>query len=434
MIGALYRSAVLLAAAVAYPLFKMSARGKVRLQERYGQWPFSPPTDRDVIWFHGASAGETRGLIELLPFFRIRNPNSFLLHTATSNYAESAAKDKFDATALLPFDARPFLKRSIGDSPLQALVIGETEIWPELLRFGIDRGAMIFFVNARISDATQLRYRLLSPLLRPLLKHVTHVAVADSRSRERFNSLGVPLDRITIAGNTKYDRPASVTSSADATKYAHSLFAEPKKIVTLGSIRPEEEKVWFPPLVERIKAGAPLQVVVAPRHREKFDYFAEALRKTGVPFTTWSAIRETGQPATVNAPFLLLDTFGELEKVYSCSQLAFIGASLVPIGGHNPLEAAAYSVPVVMGPNSFVVAEIVGDLKTADAIREVRDQTEVAAVLDELLDTREPLAAVGKRGFAVYSTHLGATQRVIAGLAPYFPINQLAENLAENIV
>jgi 3-deoxy-D-manno-octulosonic-acid transferase len=386
-----YRFLMLALGYLSYPFFFASSRGRYRLKERYGFWPFSLPTNQSIVWFHGASLGETQSVAELLPFFKSKFPSSFFLHTSVSNYAEKIGKELFDGSAFLPFDSKKFLKQALKNSTIKLLIICETELWPELIRFVKNQGGKVLIINGRISDTTVNRYRVLAPFLRDVVKAISLACVIDRASKDRYANLGIPNNRIIITGNTKYDRKPSITSKEEATVYAHTIFSTPKSIITLGSIRPQEEKIWFDPIREIMSKYHDLQLIVAPRHKEKFEYFENALSNAGLSAVRFTTLKAEKRPANDNERIVLLDTFGELERVYSYSSLVFIGASLVPIGGHNPLEAAAYRVPVVMGPHSFTVGEIVSDLKKTNGIIEITNQLGATEVLRKLVECPEAL-------------------------------------------
>ncbi len=411
----LYNSVAVLASLFCGPLFYFNKRGRERLSERFGSWDMrnGPEASEKIVWLHGASAGEVKGLMPLVPYFRKHFPESRILLTVTSTTGLTQVKEGVDEARLLPFDASPWIQRATEGLTIEALIIGETELWPALFNFMAQRKVPIFCVNARISDATVSRYQRLRWFFRPLLRSVKKVCLADAASRDRFERLGVASEKLVVTGNAKYDAPPKVQSVLASQELRKRFFADDLPILVLGSIHPGEEQFWFTALQESAGSGERCNVVVAPRHREKFDFFAQKLQDFGFEYERWSAIRDADEQPKKGNHIVLLDTYGDLEGTYSFADFAFIGASIVNIGGHNPLEAAAYGVPIAMGTNVFVVADIVQDLFEANGLVTVRNLEDVDKVLDIVLHNPAEGKAMGANAREVYECHVGATQRIV---------------------
>jgi 3-deoxy-D-manno-octulosonic-acid transferase len=191
-------------------------------------------------------------------------------------------------------------------------------------------------------------------------------------------------------------------------------------VLTLASIRPGEEAIWFKAIQNELPAGAELNVIVAPRHREKFDYFAQQLSVMDFSWTRWSSRQRRSNRNGVQ--FILLDTFGDLERVFSFSDAAFVGGSLVDFGGHNPLEAAAYGCFVCMGPYTSNVKEVVEDLVNAQAFRSINTDNDACALVVDLVSNLDSLKTSGSRGIAVWQQHRGATDRILSRLEDLFKV------------
>jgi 3-deoxy-D-manno-octulosonic-acid transferase len=181
-------------------------------------------------------------------------------------------------------------------------------------------------------------------------------------------------------------------------------------IVVLGSIRPGEERFWFEPLRRLWKNGGSCKVIVAPRHAERFGYFREVIESLQVPSARFS---EGPLPDFRSCDVLLLDTMGDLEEAYAAADLAFVGATLVNIGGHNPFEPAMYGVPTVVGPYVSVIRELVAELSARDGIITVQTEGEIETILSQLCGGSGSLRGVGLRAREVWQVHQGASRRVL---------------------
>jgi 3-deoxy-D-manno-octulosonic-acid transferase len=224
--------------------------------------------------------------------------------------------------------------------------------------------------------------------------------------------LGVAPDRLHVTGHTKYDVEPKIVGD-DAVRAAREAIAPhwgvDVPIIVLGSIRPGEEDAWFSACAAMWRAEKRVRVIVAPRHMEKVEYFAEKLEKLGARYTRWSQGR-----AGADADVILLDVMGNLEFAYAIADLAFVGATLVDIGGHNPLEPAMYGVPVVVGPYTSVIRDVVGEMREARGILEVAGEQELPGIVERVCGRDDVLRTIGKRGQDVWRRHRGSAKRVIS--------------------
>jgi 3-deoxy-D-manno-octulosonic-acid transferase len=292
----------------------------------------------------------------------------------------------------------------------KVLVLAETEFWPNLLEGCFRRGIPVAVVNARISDRSWPRYQMLQRLWRPILGRLSRVLAQTETDAERLRALGCRPDAVSVAGNLKFD--VRVAQEAEATRFLRPLTA---RMVVAGSTLEGEEaallEIW-PRLLER---DSELVMVLAPRHPERFKPVASLLGQSGVSWIRRSDWKT--QPTEQNHPLragqiLLLDTIGELASVYSLAAVAFVGGSLVPAGGHNPLEPAQFGVPIVMGPHYANFRAITEDLMAHQAIR-IAAGEELAQVLIDLLSSRVEAKAMGDRARHVFEHQAGATARSV---------------------
>lgn len=400
----MYNLAMFVLSLLVGPLFLLSERGRRRFFERYGSWRLKDSST--LLWFHGASLGEVAGLLPLLQETK-RISNSKILVTATSPTGLDKVEAQVDFVRLLPFDCSVWIERALAGLKIERCIITETEIWPGLLRALAKHKIKVSFVNARISERSLKAYGRFPRLFRSALTKVDKILCADKLSYERFLKLGLSSEKLHYLGNSKYDRAKTFQASQEITKFKQELFKNDLPVLTLGSIRPGEDKIWFPAISATKKEGKRFNLIVAPRHKEKYSYFKQELSKLQENFTQRSLQQEACEG------ILLLDTMGELEKVYSFSALAFIGGSIVDFGGHNPFEALAYGVPVAMGSYRHAVQELTLELEQAGALFTVDKIQQAQEVIRLMCEDPARLQIAGEAGVKVWLENQGATNRIL---------------------
>ena len=388
-----------------------SARGRRRYAERFGLWESVPPVQ---WWLHGASVGEVQGSLPFVAEIRAQPSEQKILLTSTSPTGLDRGGDKVEYRRLLPIDAGVCVRRAMSAVRAERFVLAETELWPTLLSELLRRDIPCHIMNGRISDYTFSWYRRFRSIFVPILSRFRSVCVPNELQRERYLELGVSPEALHVTGHTKYDSEPRVFGDESFRAIRNSFFADEAfdgPIVTLGSLRPGEEDVWLAPLREIRAGGGSLKVILAPRHMERVEYFAGKLARSGLSWVRWS---EREQRTVSNASVVLLDVMGKLEEAYAVSNIAFIGGTLVDIGGHNPLEAAMYGVPVVVGPYTSVIQDLIEDMRAENGCIEVSDARDVARVLARVVGGDSSLQDVGERGQSVWLKHRGAAGRVLS--------------------
>ena len=366
-------------------------------------------------WFHGASVGEFNGLKPIIS--RLLNAGfnaKVFCTTMTSSGKAQAQQSKLcDFATHLPFDHPLFVNRALDLVQPNLLVIAETELWPNLIMSATLRNIPVVIVNGRISDYSWPRYRRMRLFCAPVLRHITMCLVQSEKDRERFNSLGVKTDRIKVVGSTKYDaRPREFTSS-ERDSYFEQFGLNPSDPVFIaGSVRPGEDEVVLDAYLEVRRRFPNLQLIIAPRHKEKFGTVKQLLCSKQIEFNC----RSSGLPKQ-KKPVLLLDTYGELAIAYALGAMAFVGATLVDIGGHNPFEPASFSLPVIVGPFTRNVADEVAQLLAVNALFYVSDRASLIATLETLCSNPKLRQLAGAAAYNTWRQNLGATDRVIAELS-----------------
>jgi len=411
----LYRVLLLLALPLVLPVLLLRDRltGKSRppLGDRLATR--LPNLETGGVWIQAVSVGEVEVARRLIQELRDRRPEMPLLVTATTATGlELAHRGLTDAARVLPcpLDLPGAVGRVLDAAAPRLLVLVETELWPELMYQARRRGVPVAVVNGRLSEASFAGYRRLGRLLKPLLEPLSLVLVRDRGDEVRFRSLGVPGERTRVAGNVKYDLepdPMPLPWTGDVQRLAGD-----RPVVVAGSTMEGEEGPVLDALSQSSGNGRDPFLILAPRHPERFDGVASLLESRGILFARRSELPRLPDRADV----FLLDTIGELGRAYRFGSVAFLGGSLVTTGGHNPLEPAAWGVPVLSGPHVFNFQEIFDEMVTAGAARLVDDSTGLASALSEWLLDPAAVAAAGDAGRRVVEENRGATTRTVDAL------------------
>jgi 3-deoxy-D-manno-octulosonic-acid transferase len=384
-------------------VFLFFKRGRVRFRERFGLWRLpKQKLDAQYIWLHGASSGEIKGLLPIIKQLKRLHPEKKILLTATSPTGLEGLPSTVDFARLLPFDSLIWLHKALQSFDISIFISAEVEWWPALLDYLKVKNIPAFSVNTRLTESSYRFYSRIAALLKPLLGQYVKILAADNISYERLKKLPIDAGKIFLCGNSKYDREPK---SIDREEVISRFKLEESLIVTLGSIRPGEEEILFPEIENMLTKSPNISFILAPRHREKDDYFSDKLKAYRIP----SVKRSQEKKGRV----ILLDTFGELEEAYSVSDLAFIGGTLVDIGGHNPFEAVMYHVPVVVGPHVQKISDIINELKEKNAATTITNVADWRKILNDLISSPQSLKEQGERGYQVWQKHHGVTQKIV---------------------
>jgi 3-deoxy-D-manno-octulosonic-acid transferase len=290
----------------------------------------------------------------------------------------------------------------------------ETEIWPNLLAALDQQGSAAALVNGRIGDVSWHRYRRVTGLLRRAWRPVRLVCARSPLDAERFLSLGLPADRLMVSGDLKLARPAP--SRAELPGELAPLLAG-RRVLVAGSTHAGEETVALAAGTEAAAAGVPVAVVLAPRHLGRLEEVERTLRESG---WTWCRRTRPLQPAPApDRPLaVLLDTHGELAALYPHAHAALLGGTLAPVGGHNPLEAAAAGVPQAAGPHQGNVRELAAALEDAGALVTAADAGALSRRLADWLVSPPEAATRGRAGAELVAREQGALERTLEALLP----------------
>jgi 3-deoxy-D-manno-octulosonic-acid transferase len=426
MILFFYNLALLTALVAGSPwwLWRMATTQRYRegMSERLGNVPLrlrtaSVGARKPVIWLHAVSVGEVLAVSRLVQEIDAAFPGFHLFISTTTRTGQDLARKRFGAERVfycpldLPWAVRAYLKAL---QP-RLLILAETEFWPNLLNGCFRRDIPVAVVNARISDRSWPRYQMLRRLWRPILGRISRVLAQTHTDAERLRAMGCPPELVSVSGNLKLDVRAAVES--DATRFLQNQ-AEGRRFLVAGSTLEGEESALAAAWPKILSADPDLVMVVAPRHPDRFDDVVAVIKSVGIGVmrrTSWPA-HWAGAPRLLRSgEVIVLDTIGELASVYSLASVAFVGGSLVPSGGHNPLEPAQFGVPIVMGPYYANFRAITDDLLANNAIR-IAPKEDLTKILIELLNNPEEARKLGERARQVFEQQAGATARSIDAL------------------
>ncbi|MBS1805394.1 MAG: 3-deoxy-D-manno-octulosonic acid transferase [Acidobacteria bacterium] len=423
MILFFYNVALLTALAAGAPwwLWRVATTQKYRegLWERLGWVPERikrlAEDYKPVIWLHAVSVGEVLAVSRLAEEIGAAFPGHRLLVSTTTRTGQMLARDRFGAERVFycPLDLPWAVRAYLNVLHPAMLVLAETEFWPNLLNGCFRRGVPVAVVNARISDRSWPRYRMLRALWKPILGKLSRVLAQSELDSERLKALGCRADRVSVSGNLKFD--VRVPKEAEATRLLRSVGVGLRFVVAGSTLEGEETALlesW------RQLLGSNRRLVLAPRHPDRFGAVAALLTGSGIEWirrSEWNG-KKVENPAPLNGgQVVLLDSIGELASVYSLASVAFVGGSIVEAGGHNPLEPAQFGVPIVMGPHYVNFRAITEDLRAHDAVR-IAGREELAEVLSELLTHDDEARAMGARARKVFEEQAGATGRSVEAL------------------
>lgn len=422
----LYDLLLILAAAslVPYYLLRGVRYGKSRrgIRERLGH--YSPAQrkaieGKQVIWVHAVSVGETRAAMPLLKGLRRQAPEAVIVLSNVTETGHAIALESADADLCLffPYDFSWTVRRVFRTIKPNLVIIVETEIWPNFTRQAARLGIPVILVNGRISDRSFPRYRLFRPLLRPLLRSFSAFCMQSQLDAERIVQLGASPTQVENTGNLKFDHELRDLAEAEIRGLkAQYRLPEDLSILTAGSTHAGEEEQILTTFQGLLAQGNRLALVLIPRHPERSREIAALLTQLQLGFRLRSTLT-TDDPLLTAGQVLLVDTLGEVINLYATSDLIFVGGSLVPVGGHNPLEASLLSKSVLFGPHMHNFREMSAKLVRAGAGLKVETRAELEKTCQLLLDDPVRRRAMGQAGRALIVESAGATERTLQRIA-----------------
>jgi 3-deoxy-D-manno-octulosonic-acid transferase len=400
-----------------YWLVQWARQGKYRasILERLGRVPakLRDRGDQPAIWLHAVSVGEVLAIAGLVGELERAFPDHRIVVSTTTATGQQLAGKRFgeDRVFYFPLDFGFAIRSYLRAVRPQLVVIAETEFWPNFLRLAHASGARIAVVNARISDRSFPGYLRWRRILIRALRPVDCFLAQSAQDRQRLLAIGVREDRVQVTGNLKFDAHPAEAPGIVAQLRAALQAAEARPVIVCGSTVEGEEETLLGVFAELLKQCPHAVMILAPRHPERFEKVADLLANFSGPFVLRSSWNGDGFCGGI----FLLDSLGELAAIYALADIAFVGGSLVPRGGHNILEPAQHGVAIVVGPYTENFRDIVESFRSQRALR-VADSSQLPGVLLELISHPAERKELGYRAAETLQAHAGATQRTVAAL------------------
>ncbi len=383
--------------------------------ERLGRYAMRPT--RPILWLHAVSVGETRAAASLIQLIRKQHPEYQLLLTHMTPTGRETAPELIGPDILrcyLPYDLPFAIHRFLNHFKPRIGVLLETELWTNLIHCCAEAGVPVLLVNARLSEKSAARYRRAQPLTGEMLSQLSLIAAQTENDAQRFTRLGA--QRISVAGNLKFDTPQAPDSEAALTSL-RALVGGGRPIWLAASTRPGEERLLLELLPKLACPGALL--ILVPRHPQRFDEVAALLESLAIPFVR----RSENRPVPEDVPVLLGDSMGELQACYQIADVALIGGSLLPFGGQNLIEATAVGCPVLVGPNTYNFLDATEWAIAAGAAIRVQHVSALLEVLPALLRDAPRRQQMGAAGQRFTLQHQGAAHKILSLIEPYLPLS-----------
>lgn len=415
-----YDVLVLLAAFCWLPVYAVQGKWHRGLLMRLGRYPASLLArldGRPTLWIHAVSVGEAMAARPFVAALRGRYPGHQLIFstvTATGQRAASPFLTARDVLLYWPLDLGVALRRALDVFRPRALLVLESELWPQALRCCAARGIPVVVINGRVSERSFRRYRRVRPLARLLVRRLRLALMQTDEDARRLRVLGLEDGRVRVTGNLKFDG-ATLTAPLEVGALRRCLGLDEEAWLLIGGSTHRGEEALLLDVYQRLRQEWPrLRLLLAPRHVERSDEVEALIRAAGLPSLRYS---QKTQPPVTGAPVILVDTIGHLGQLYRLGTIVVIGGSFIKHGGQNPIEAAALGQPVLFGPHMFNFREVARQLVEAQAAAQVQDGQALVAACRLWLRQPQQREAVGARARALVERQRGATQRTLDAVA-----------------
>jgi 3-deoxy-D-manno-octulosonic-acid transferase len=391
-----------------------------RIAERFALVP-RRTSGNSLIWVHAVSVGEVIAATPMIQRLMEKYPNHEFCVTTTTPTGSDRVRAAFEGKVYhyyLPYDVPSLIWLFTRAIRPDLLIIMETELWPNLLAMCRRRQIPIVLANARLSKKSAKGYGKIRPLVSAMFQRVTLIAAQSKMDAERMIFLGAERQKVHVTGSIKYDIDIHGGVHQRALVLKAQLNAEGRKVVIFASTHPGEDELILP-LVKRLYQIHPeFLAIIAPRHPERFEVVAEMAEKFGISLIRLSKKHRT----TEDTQLVLVDTMGEMLSLYGLVDVAFLGGSLIRHGGHNFLEAAAWSIPIFTGPHVYNFQTVANTMIKAGGLKRVHDHFELERSLQYWLNGTLDLTSVGAAAKKVQRDNQGALERLIRHISQVMEI------------
>jgi len=383
-----------------------------RVAERFGRVPAAVPTG--AVWVHAVSAGETIAAVPMIERLRKANPGAPLLVTTMTPTGSGEVTRRLGhqvSHCYAPYDFPWAVDAFLDKVEPRALILVETELWPNLVLRSRQRGIPVVLVNGRLSERSARSYARVGPLVARMLSAFDLIACQSDAHRSRFLALGAKPDSVRVLGSVKFDLTLNDQLRAEAVRLRQVWGLVGRPVMIAASTHPGEEEQVLEAFRTLRREFPSACLLLVPRHPVRTVEVIELVTRHGL-----QAMRQS-QPERRAEDVVVGDVMGTLLTLYGVADIAFVGGSLVAQGGHNPIEAAAWSKPVIVGPHVFNFQVVVDGFVEAGALTVVPDASMLAATASRLLRDPAFAAAQGMKGAAVVAASAGALDRTLDALA-----------------
>ncbi|HEK0788572.1 lipid IV(A) 3-deoxy-D-manno-octulosonic acid transferase [Proteus faecis] len=371
------------------------------------------------ILLHSVSVGETLAAVPLVRALRHHYPDLPITVTTMTPTGSERVRSAFGDDVYhvyLPYDLPGSVNRFLKTVDPKLVIIMETELWPNLISKLHQRKIPLIIANARLSERSAAGYQKLGSFVKTMLQKITLIAAQNQEDGERFIELGLKRSHLHVTGSLKFD--ISVTPELAARAVAlRRQWAAHRPVWIATSTHEGEETIILETHKKLLTQFPQLLLILVPRHPERFPKAEQLTREAGLKYT----LRSTDAVPDAQTQVVIGDTMGELMLLYGIADLAFVGGSLVERGGHNPLEAAAHAIPVIMGPHTFNFKNICAKLDQAEGLITVTDSESMATAIASLLNDEDYRRYYGRHAVEVLHENQGALLRLLTLLSPYLP-------------
>lgn len=407
----------LLVLAIPFAFITLMRRGRARNKdynrrrfERFGFVSHAPK--KQGYLFHCVSVGEVVAASCLIKRIMQEEPDVQITVTTTTPTGSARVRDIFGDKVhhfYLPYDLHMAMAGMIKRIKPKAVFITEVELWPNLIHACWKRDIPVMVINARMTDRSARRYKKIGKLFNPMLNKLSHVCAQGQRDYNNYLFLGMPSDRLTLTNNIKFDQVASLSNVGDSFV---GIAKGSRPVFVAGSTHEPEEQVMIDTCIKLWQTHPDLLLIIVPRHPERFEQVAKLLNESGLAYLRTSTLK--AHKGIEGSQVILLDEMGKLNQAYGIASMAFVGGSLADKGGHNALEPAAFSVPILMGPNTYNNPVICEYLKIRGALHICEGADDMAAQCETWLGDDTLRLKVGQLGRNVLDENKGALDETLA--------------------
>jgi 3-deoxy-D-manno-octulosonic-acid transferase len=373
---------------------------------------------RRPIWLHAISVGEILSAVPLAQSLKNRFPDHPLVVSASTHTGLEIAKKRLsnicEAIFLFPYDFIWSVKKMIHGIDPAIFILFESDIWPNFLFEMKKRGTPALFVNGRISPRSFKRYKKISFFMARVLSNFSSLCIQTQKDADRFATIGAPQERIKVTGNIKFDLPPEIVPDIERIKLKKSLgIAESSPVLLAGSTHTGEEKLLTPCLKALKQRFPELVILIVPRHPERAASIKRLLGEAGLASTLKTALKPRPGEHNNDPGIIIVDTIGELRRLYAIADTVFVGGSLIKHGGHNPIEPAMFRKPILFGPHMHNFEWIANNLVRSKGAIMVKDITDFLKAAIRFLTDPKEAKTVGEEAYSVLQNNRGALEKTL---------------------